>query len=127
MKNVNKEEFSSSIYRLEHEYQKNVDLQHILELISISGIETFQGIVQDFPELNEREWVTIESSMVSEVVNSIQERMKQLHSVRDYCNEQLREVSITYHCTVDIMDEIFTHIPVKYNINGQKKHKSSTE
>lgn len=127
MKTVNKDIFASSIYKLEHEYQKNVDLQHILELVSISGIETFRGIIQDFPELNEREWITIETGFIEEVVGAIKDRLKQLHSVREYCNDQLREVSITYHCTVDIMDEIFTHIPVKYNINGQKKHKSTTE
>lgn len=121
MNTLTKAGFSDMIYKLEHDYQKNVDLQHILELVSISGIESFHGIVQEFPDISERDWIGMDKTMVSDVVRNIQEKLKQLHSVRDYCNDQLREVSITYHCTVDTMDDTFTNIPVKYNINGKKK------
>jgi len=52
---------------------------------------------------------------------SIQEPLKQLHAVREYCNEQLKQVSITYHCTVNEYDDLFTSHSAKYNMNGEKK------
>ena len=53
--------------------------------------------------------------------SNIQEPLKQLHAVREYCNEQLKQVSITYHCTVNEYDDLFTPHSAKYNMNGEKK------
>ena len=115
-----KEVFSDIVYKAEHDYQKNIDLHHILELVSISGIETFQGMVQDFPEFIEQDWPE-GKQLVLDSIQQVRIRLGQLDQVREYCNEQLKEVSITYHCTVNIMDALFTIQPSKFNLNGNKK------
>ena len=116
---INKEEFSTTIYKQERDHQKAVDIYHILDLISISGIEAFHAIVQNFPRFTEPEW---RMYLVDHPgFPSIQEPLKQLHAVREYCNEQLKQVSITYHCTVNEYDDVFTAHSAKYNMNGEKK------
>ena len=120
MNRLTKEAFADVVYKTETDYQKNTDLHHILELISISGIETFQGMVRDFPEYIEHEWPE-HKPLVYEAVEQVRDRLQQLDHVREYCNDQLKEVSITYHCTVNIMDELFNQVPSKYNLNGNKK------
>jgi len=120
MNRMTKEAFSELVYKTEHDYQKNTDLHHLFELISISGIETFQGMVRDFPEYIEHEWPE-HKPLVYDAIDQVRERLQQLDQVREYCNDQLKEVSITYHCTVNIMDELFNQVPSKYNLNGTKK------
>ena len=51
----------------------------------------------------------------------IHEHLGQLHKIREYCNEQMKQVSITYHCSVHEKDEMFQDVPAKYNMNGEKK------
>ena len=104
---LTKDQFSSIIYKQEKEHQKLVDTYHIYDLISISGIETFHCIMQDYSNIN--------------LLTMIEAPLTQLNAVRDYCNEQLKQVSITYNCSVSIFDDMFTLQSVKYNINGQKK------
>jgi hypothetical protein len=117
--NLNKEDFATTIYKQEREHQKAVDIYHILDLISISGIEAFHAVTQQFPRFTEPEW--IEYLKENPGFPSIQDPLRQLHAVREYCNEQLKQVSITYHCTVNEYDDLFTPHSVKYNMNGEKK------
>ena len=109
---LTKEQFSALIYKQEKEHQKLVDTYHIYDLISISGIETFHCIMQSARE-------TVAAN--TDVLAIIEAPLVQLNAVREYCNEQLKQVSITYNCSVYIFDEMFTLQSVKYNINGQKK------
>jgi hypothetical protein len=120
MNRYTREVFSDIVYKAEHDYQKNTDLHHILELVSISGIETFVGMVQDFPDFIEQEWPE-HKQLVLDAIEQVRVRLGQLDQVREYCNDQLKEVSITYHCTVNIMDELFNMQPSKFNLNGHKK------
>ena len=117
--NLSKEEFATTIYKQEKEHQKAVDIYHILDLISISGIEAFHAMTQQFPRFTEQEWIAYLKENPG--FPSIQEPLKQLHAVREYCNEQLKQVSITYHCTVNEYDDLFTPHSAKYNMNGEKK------
>jgi hypothetical protein len=118
MNRMTKEAFSEIVYKTEHDYQKNTDIHHLLELISISGIETFQGMVRDFPGNIEEAWP---KTLIDDSFIQVRERLSQLDQVREYCNDQLKEVSITYHCTVNVMDEVFNQVPSKFNLNGNKK------
>lgn len=119
---MSKAAFSEIIYKAEREHQRNVDTYHILDLISISGIEAFMSIVRDFPRLSEMEWNDyLCHTSIDSVLQVMQSHLGQLHSVREYCNEQLKQVSITYHCTVHEYDEMFVYVANKYNMNGDKK------
>lgn len=122
MKKISRENFSDKIYAMDKDHQKNMDIHHISELISISGIETFQAIVREFPQMAEYEWVEFSKhpSFMRELIGNIVEKLGQLNSVREYCNEQLKEVSITYHCSVASYDTVYGNIPVKYKMNGEQ-------
>lgn len=102
MRTITKALFSELVYKTVRDHQKNQDLHHILELMSICGIETFQKIVDVFDH--------------HDVYNS--EPLTYLSCVREYCNEQLKELSITYNCTVCILDIDFKELPVKFNMKG---------
>ena len=94
-------------------------MYHIYEIISISGIECFHGIQRDFPRMSMENWTLYlaESGMKFEFIH---EHLAQLHKIREYCNEQMKQVSITYHCSVYEKDEMFQDTYVKYNMNGEK-------
>ena len=105
MKQLNKEAFSELVYKTERDHQKNQDLHHILELLSICGIETFQKIMQDYLEMHEFN----------------DEPIIYLNGVREYCNGQLKELSITYNCSVTILDGDFNNVTDKFNMDRQAK------
>jgi len=119
---LSKPVFSEKIYAMEKEQQKNLDIHHIAELISISGIETFQSIVHEFPQMAEYEWLEFSKhkDLVDDLLKNIREKLHNLNRVREYCNEQLKEVSITYHCTVSTFDAVYGEVSVKYKMNGEK-------
>jgi hypothetical protein len=119
MNAISKEEFSAIIYKQEKDHQKGIDIYHIYELISISGIEAFHGILRDFPRFTDMEWRMY--LLEHPGFPSIDIHLKQLDLVREYSNEQLKQVSITYHCTIQEMDDLFRPVSMKYNMNGDKK------
>ena len=122
LKHINKTIFSEHIYRMEREHQKSVDIHNVAELISISGIETFQQIMRDLPQFNEAEWIELakQRTVIRDIIENANEKINQLSRVRDYCNDQLKDVSITYHCSVGVMDDVFAQLPVKFKMNGEK-------
>lgn len=103
------------------DHQKNTDLYHVLEIIGISGIETFHSLVREFPVLNEAEWVGFAHTPteISKVLDAMKDRFIHLDKIREYCNEQFRELSITYHCSIPKLDDEYKQTSVKYNINGE--------
>lgn len=100
MRTINKPAFSESVFKAKRDHAKNQDLHHILELLSICGIETFQKIVQNYAH--------------HDVYNN--EPLAYLDSVREYCNQQIKELSITYNCVVTIMNDDFKEVSVKFNM-----------
>jgi DNA-directed RNA polymerase subunit RPC12/RpoP len=127
MKSLSKELFSESVYKTEREHEKNVDIHHILELISISGIETFHKIVREFPNITDYEWMEYSQrpEIIVEVIQNVKSQLNELGRVREYCNDQLKEISITHHCTVYTLDESFSQVACKFTMNGQMtKHKT---
>ena len=103
MRTINKGAFSELIFKTKRDHEKNQDLHHILELMSICGIETFQKINQVFT--------------YHDVYNG--EPLAYLSSVREYCNDQLKELSITYNCFVTILDNDFKDVSLKFNMRGE--------
>jgi hypothetical protein len=121
---ISKEMFSDLVYKEETLQLRRVDIQQIMELLSISGIETFVEMMNLLPQ--EAIWLAEvcqmdNTDMLIEMMNRIKEKLEQLSSIRDYCNEQLQHISITYNCSVPEYDAIFQEKMVKYNMNGEKK------
>ena len=121
---ITKEVFSDLIYKEESIQLKRVDIQQIMELLSISGIETFVDMTNLLPA--EQIWLAEvcqqeNLEILKEMMNRIKEKLDQLSIIRDYCNEQFKQVSITYNCNVPEYDAVFQETSVKYNMNGDKK------
>jgi hypothetical protein len=91
-------------------------------LVSISGIETFVGMLRDVPR--EEEWLQVfrtDPSILGQMMVMMETHLEQLSNIREYCNEQLKHISITYNCSVLEYDEKFQETHVKYNMNGEKR------
>jgi len=121
---ITKEVFSDLVYKEETSHMKRVDIQQILEILSISGIETFMEMMAILPQ--EQVWLAEvcqnnNTEILKEMLTRIEERLHQLSTIRDYCNDQFKHVSITYNCSVPEYDPVFKEQLVKYNMNGEKK------
>jgi len=118
-----KEEFMELVYKEETAQMKRLDVQQILELISISGIETFVGMLREVPR--EEEWLQLcqagDMSVLPQMVHVIETHLEQLDHIREYCNDQFKHISITYNCIVCDYDRMFQETMVKYNMNGEKR------
>jgi hypothetical protein len=118
-----REVFADHVYREETVQMKRLDVQQILELISISGIETFVGMLREIPR--EEDWIQIcrsgDMSILTRMIEMMETHLDQLNNIREYCNEQLKHISITYNCSVTEYDMTFQETNVKYNMNGEKK------
>jgi hypothetical protein len=118
-----KESFADLVYKEETAHMKRLDIQQILELISISGIETFVGMLREVPP--EEEWIQIcrsgDVSIITKMIEIMEVHLEQLSKIREYCNDQMKHISITYNCTVTEYDKTFQETTVKYNMNGEKK------
>jgi DNA-directed RNA polymerase subunit RPC12/RpoP len=120
---ISKEEFSDLVYKEESLQLKRVDIQQIMELLSISGIETFVDMMAIPPEAI---WLAEvcqndNTEMLTEMMARIKDKLDQLSIIREYCNEQFKQVSITYNCRVPEYDAVFQEKYVRYNMNGEKK------
>ena len=111
---ITKETFADLVYKEETLHMKRVDLQQVLELLSISGIETFVEMMAVIQEV----WDPL---ILNEMITRIQDRLDQLSIIREYCNEQFKHIGITYNCSVPEYDGIFNEKLVRYNMNGEKK------
>jgi hypothetical protein len=117
-----KEEFTELVYKEETAHMKRLDIQQILELISISGIETFVGMLHETPR--EEDWLQMyptDPAILGKMMAMMETHLEQLSHIREYCNEQLKHISITYNCSVLEYDKTFQETYVKYNMNGEKR------
>jgi len=123
VKEINFEDFSNSVYKLEYNHQKTLDIQQVLELLSISGIEAFLSITERTPLLPDSQWDQIledDPTIPSTFKKHLDKTLFELHQVREYCNEQFKQIGITYNCSISEYDETFVPISVKYKMNGSK-------
>jgi hypothetical protein len=123
LKEINYDEFSNTIYKLEYNHQKTMDIQQVLELLGISGIEAFIAITERTPVLPDAEWERIivdDPTIPTMFKDHLDKTLHNLHQVRAYCNEQFKQIGITYNSSVHEYDETFTFTNVKYKMNGEK-------
>jgi len=123
MKEMTRVEFSDAVYKAEYIHQKTIDIQQVLELIGISGIEAFISITERTPLMPDSEWERIladDPTIPQQFKDHLDKTLQNLHQVREYCNEQFKQIGITYNSTVPEYDEIFNPVTVKYKMNGHK-------
>ena len=123
LKEMSYDDFSNTIYKLEYNHQKLLDIQQVLELFGISGIEALITITERTPVLPDVEWERIiedEPNIPMIFKDHLDKTLHNLHQVRHYGNEQFKQIGITYNCSVPEYNETFEFTNVKYKMNGEK-------
>jgi hypothetical protein len=121
---LTKEQFAEIQYKTEKDYQKSIELLHTFELLGMCGIETFQSIVHDIPSITifEIDMMTNEHNL-TEMMETVHRKLTNIYAVVDFCNEKLKEISVTYHSTVPIFTKNLHMINKKFKVNGEEVKK----
>jgi len=136
---ITKSELGPRVYQSDLRRQQSVDRLHIMELLHICGIETLRDIDESmdedprFKDLRHEWWAAAtarrlhktrrldeeeEARLVpcmQELCLHVEERLKNLDRVREYCNGEMKELSMIYNCTVHEWD-------TRLNKGGGKKY-----
>jgi hypothetical protein len=122
LSNRSREEFAEQQYRTERDYYKNMDILHTYELIGVCGIETFQSIMQEIPSVPIFiECCSTHTDYPHHICKSITEKLDQFQKVIQFCNEKMKEISVTYNISVNVFDHLCTPISKKFNISGKER------
>ena len=97
---LSKEELASQVYVIEKKKDQQVELLHIYELVSVVGIELFTNLCNS-------------NGNGDDFNRELDKQIQEYRRLCDYCNNQLANISISYHMTVDQIDE-------NWKLNGQK-------
>jgi len=85
---ITKDEMMSEIYPVEKNKEKNIELLHIYEILSVVGIELFTNLANS-------------TKQGADFNAQIKEQMTNYRKLCDYCNEQFAQISISYNVTVE--------------------------
>jgi len=126
MKDITKEELSSSIYSKEKKRKKERELLDVYELLNTVGIETLNSLYQDTNEFKVKfHNITGKKSVekiadkpaATEQLNNyltlVKEKITILNNLRIYCNDRFSKISKTYNHNVVLIDEKWTRINLK--------------
>jgi hypothetical protein len=92
---ITKEDLGNTIFRNDNIRKKNVELLNVYELLSVVGIERFNGLYEYFKTISGcNDKLTIQ--FLHQIVNFINE----YNQLIKYCNDQLVSISYTYGMTV---------------------------
>ena len=112
-----KAELEDAIYRMHKDHMKHLELYHINELMSVSGIEAFIDMCSDIPS-----WKTVVQVMEADpaygkvFAQSFEDRLAALDKIRVYCNGQLKQVSVSYNCTIPAFNPDYTKTSKRFNM-----------
>jgi hypothetical protein len=117
LKEISERDLSSLVFKKNWELARVVDEYNIMEVLTNSGIDTFRTIAAETPPYLHVALLTAESpSFGVEMMTSIRGHLVNLDKVRQYCNAQLVNVSVTYNCTVRCYGEDFESFSRKFKI-----------
>ena len=115
LNDITETELSNAIYKNNYELQKNTDIYHVMELMSITGVETYIDIMSGLPSTEKLAYGGIDGCVI--LICELNDKLEKLDKVRVYCNDQLKELSITYNCTVPVFEYDCTIVSKKFNIS----------
>ena len=119
LKDITLDELRDRVFKENRDHGKTVDLYHISELINVSGIEAYLEICRGLPSLSTLAQLMDATPTVGrELVAGVDARLNELDRIRVYCNEQLKQISITYACTVQVFTSDFSRQSRKFNIKA---------
>ena len=117
MNKLTKEELSSQIYRNDNLRKKYMELVHIYELLSVVGIEMFN----EFCSYENKKLLT------STFIQLLKDKIKEYEILCDYCNKQMRTISITYNQTVPQILPDWDIETNKFTLTGVKTKKDKAQ
>jgi hypothetical protein len=119
-----KEEFAEQQYRSERDYYKNMDILHTYELIGVCGIETFQNIIHDIPTVPIFiDCCSTHPDYPQHCCQSVIDKLDQFYTIIQFCNEKMKEISVTYNISVNVFDRLCSPVTKKFNISGNERRK----
>jgi hypothetical protein len=108
-----------ALYRQKRDLNKYTDIYHVLEIMSISGIECFIDMAGSMPSASAAlQLAQIDPAFTADLNKNLARRLETLDTIREYCNEQLKQISITYACTVRQFAPNYHQISRKFNMSG---------
>ena len=113
LKRITKEEMGSIILKRDNQRRKLVEFLNIYDLIHNVGIETFQYIIN----------MDVDNSCDKSCLNFINNTVNKLvilTNLRNYCNEQMKTISITYSINVPFYDKVWYKTSKKYKMKDYK-------
>jgi hypothetical protein len=90
-----------------------MELLHIYELLSVVGIELFSNLSNS------------DNKNTPEFVVEVLGRIDEYDKLREYCNNQLAGISMTYNQKVEQFSETWTTKREKFNISKKKNKESA--
>ena len=96
---IDEKKMSETINSIDKKSMKDNELLHIYELISVVGIEMFVAIQNKVLSTQEEN----ENITTNEMTQFLKEKACEFIEFMDYCNEQMRKISISYNCSVHIV------------------------
>jgi hypothetical protein len=109
-----KEELATIVFRHDTMRKKYTEILHIYELLSVVATETFASLSNS-------------SNVGEDFSNEVHDALAHYWKLREYCNEQLAEISRVYnHCVLQI-DDMFTMRNSKFSFDTNKKTKAKAK
>ena len=106
-----KENLSNHIYVSDKSRKKHNCILHIYELISVVGIETFKKFIDERNNFtNSGEYITM-----------IYNKLSELNSLKNYCNNEFAKISNTYNSKIIYIDYDWSIKTKKYNLTEVKE------
>ena len=112
-----KEELSLQIYRNDNLRKKYMELVHIYELLSVVGIEMFNEFCSD----------TNKKTAIYTFIKMLKDKIKEYEILCDYCNKQMKTISITYNQTVPQILPNWDIETNKFTLTGVKTKKTDNK
>ena len=125
---ISREEMTNTIYKRDTKRKKSVELLHLYELLNVVGIETFNTLATEGQEFVKR-WeaerrqygrVADTKTVISNHLDSVNEKIVALDNLRGYCNMRFAKISVTYNQTVTHITDLWQIQTKKYRIAEAK-------
>lgn len=119
LKQISKKDLTQAVFRKDNLRNKYTELVHIYELAHVVSVDLFRWI-----EHYTNTTLTYKTS-ANEIVANIQVKIDELESLRNYVNEQLSKVSISYNQKVpQFAERTWAMTSKKFSLKKAKKLKN---
>ena len=114
LKRISKKELTKQIIKRDIDYKRKINIMNIYDLIIMTSIETFNTIDKMTVDLKNQD-------SCRQYILDILDKINSLLYVKDYCNEQLKIISVTHNMTVPYFDKLLFKYSNKYTFKEAKQ------